>query len=388
MPESFPNRHLLQDLSAVWLDMCQTLDSLPGATQAFETQKPSAPCAVIALGKCAPVMASWAWRSWGDIVTQLLCVGVDGSDWSVSLPSWTQCLKGDHPLPGKRSIEAGEALLTLARDLKAQDIPTWVLLSGGASACCEAPRTGLSLEILREKTRALLASGVSILELNAARAELSRIKGGGLAQVLGHALKGVAILSDIPGHDARWVGSSPCHALPHKDSSNLDTHVIADPDALIGLASSALENKGWGPVESVGARHWPLAELVQRMVAHLHSGQGIWLTAGEAGISLPPGTLERESGGRARQVALEVLAQAPEHGSWGLLCTATDGRDGFGGSGVIVTSDEARSLDQSEILRALQHHESDPFFERHGLNLTETPARSNLTDLYTVIRLR
>ena len=56
------------------------------------------------------------------------------------------------------------------------------LISGGASANWIAPAAGLSLAEKQAVTRALLASGASIGEINAVRKHLSRIKGGRLAR--------------------------------------------------------------------------------------------------------------------------------------------------------------------------------------------------------------
>ena len=49
-----------------------------------------------------------------------------------------------------------------------------VLISGGASANWIAPAAGLSLTEKQAVTRALLASGASIVEINAVRKHLSR----------------------------------------------------------------------------------------------------------------------------------------------------------------------------------------------------------------------
>ena len=80
----------------------------------------------------------------------------------------------------QQDLAATFETLALA-DARVRTISSLVLLSGGASANWIAPTAGLSLAEKQALTRALLASGASIAEINAVRKHLSRIKGGRLA---------------------------------------------------------------------------------------------------------------------------------------------------------------------------------------------------------------
>ncbi|MDQ3168902.1 MAG: glycerate-2-kinase family protein, partial [Acidobacteriota bacterium] len=111
-----------------------------------------------------------------------------------------------HPLPDVLSVEAGEAALALAEDARRADTELVVLLSGGASAMLAAPADGVTLELKRDATRRLLASGASIHEINAVRKHLSRIKGGRLA--FGVSCTTFA-LSDVTDDDPASIGSGP-----------------------------------------------------------------------------------------------------------------------------------------------------------------------------------
>jgi hydroxypyruvate reductase len=72
-----------------------------------------------------------------------------------------------------------------------------------------APAIGLSLDEKRDTTRALLACGAAISEINTVRKHLSRIKGGRLAE-RAHPARLVAIgISDVPGDDPAVIGSGP-----------------------------------------------------------------------------------------------------------------------------------------------------------------------------------
>ena len=93
-------------------------------------------------------------------------------------------------------------------------ISSLVLMSGGASANWIAPAAGLSLVEKQALTRALLASGASISEINGVRKHLSRIKGGRLAQRISPARVVTIAISDVPGDDPAVIGSGPTVADP------------------------------------------------------------------------------------------------------------------------------------------------------------------------------
>ncbi len=89
-----------------------------------------------------------------------------------------------------------------------------VLISGGASANWIAPAAGLTLGEKQAVTRALLASGASISEINTVRKHLSRIKGGRLAEHAAPARLVAVGISDVPGDDPAVIGSGPTVAGP------------------------------------------------------------------------------------------------------------------------------------------------------------------------------
>ena len=117
-----------------------------------------------------------------------------------------------------------------------------VLISGGASANWIAPAAGLSLTEKQAVTRALLASGASIVEINTVRKHLSRIKGGRLAQHAYPARVVAVGISDVPGDDPAVIGSGPTVPDPttlsdaraivaryRLDLPRLVTRALADP---------------------------------------------------------------------------------------------------------------------------------------------------------------
>jgi hydroxypyruvate reductase len=117
-------------------------------------------------------------------------------------------IEAGHPVPDAAGLAAAFETLSLADAARAEDL-VLVLISGGASANWIAPALGLSFNDKQALTRALLASGASIAEMNAVRKHLSRIKGGRLAERAFPAPVVTVAISDVPGDDPTVIGSGP-----------------------------------------------------------------------------------------------------------------------------------------------------------------------------------
>lgn len=88
-----------------------------------------------------------------------------------------------HPVPDQAGLAAAEEVAALARATRPGDLVI-AGISGGSSALLPLPAEGVSLADKQETTRLLLGSGAGIVEINAVRKHLSRIKGGRLALML------------------------------------------------------------------------------------------------------------------------------------------------------------------------------------------------------------
>lgn len=117
-------------------------------------------------------------------------------------------VEAGHPMPDAAGLAATEQTLALADAAGANDL-VLVLVSGGASANWIAPAHGLSLAEKQAVTRALLACGATIGEINTVRKHLSRIKGGRLARHIQPARPITLAISDVPGDDLAVIGSGP-----------------------------------------------------------------------------------------------------------------------------------------------------------------------------------
>jgi glycerate-2-kinase len=84
-----------------------------------------------------------------------------------------------------------------------------VLISGGASALSTLPVDGVSLDDMVAVTRALMAAGADIGELNAVRKHLDQLKGGLMARLSNRARIQALVLSDVIGDPLDVIGSGP-----------------------------------------------------------------------------------------------------------------------------------------------------------------------------------
>jgi hydroxypyruvate reductase len=144
-----------------------------------------------------------------------------------------QILSAGHPIPDEGSLHAGQEILALAKRTP-KDVPVLFLISGGASAMMSLPIDEISFEEKMQLNQFLLASGASINEINVVRKQLSKIKGGKLAQ----AIKGkyqTLIISDVVGDDLSTIASGPTV----KDNSTR-TQALA-----------VLNKYHWHPIETV-----------------------------------------------------------------------------------------------------------------------------------------
>ena len=120
------------------------------------------------------------------------------------------CYEGGHPVPDENSLRGTAAALALTANLRADDTVLF-LLSGGGSALFEQPL--LPLADLQDITRALLAAGADIVEINTVRKRLSAVKGGRFAAHCAPAQVFSIVLSDIVGRENRsfrLLGSLVC----------------------------------------------------------------------------------------------------------------------------------------------------------------------------------
>lgn len=258
---------------------------------------------------------------------------------------------GDHPIPGAASERAARALLEFIGQSRAGDVCV-VLLSGGASALCALPAPGVTLEEKVRVTRDLMYRGVPIAELNRARARLSAIKGGKLAERIAPARLCTLAISDVPGDDPAVIGSAPTLRL------DVDAHSQAQPpyvviatldDALAAIAEAAAADIAdastpriapWEVITLGRCLYGSIRDETARVMRHLDElfdlprseGAGrVLLAGGEPLVEVRGGG----RGGRAQEFALrlglalaERAARDRRYATATGLVAGTDGSDG------------------------------------------------------------
>jgi hydroxypyruvate reductase len=172
---------------------------------------PAGRLVILAAGKAAASMAAAAERHYLDDrglpASRIIGIAVPRRGYARSTRR-VRVVEAGHPVPDESGLAATRETLALA-DAAGPDDLVLALVSGGASASWIAPAAGLSLAEKQAVTRALLACGATIVEINTVRKHLSRIKGGRLAQHAHPARLATVAISDVPGDLPAVIGSGP-----------------------------------------------------------------------------------------------------------------------------------------------------------------------------------
>lgn len=148
-----------------------------------------------------------------------------------------------HPVPDADGMRAAQMILDAVQGLTRDDLVI-ALISGGGSALLPAPCEGLDLADEIALNRALLSSGAPIGAMNVIRTQISRIKGGRLAEAARPARVVSFIVSDVAGDDPALVASGPTIAQKEGAETALDLiarYRIAIPERLLDVMRTAAE---------------------------------------------------------------------------------------------------------------------------------------------------
>jgi hydroxypyruvate reductase len=216
-----------------------------------------------------------------------------------------------HPVPDAGSVEAGT---TIARLCKEADEKTLIfnLISGGGSALLSFPYAwddaegshALTLEDKQAATKALLACGANIQEINCIRKHLSGIKGGRLAQLARPADSVNLVLSDVVGDRLDSIASG----LGAPDNTSYDEAIrlikkFNIADKLPPLAWKVLQLGAAGKLPETPKKGDPVFAGVKNIL--IGSNYGALLAAERAAKELGYNTivLSAEVTGEAREAA-------------------------------------------------------------------------------------
>jgi hydroxypyruvate reductase len=191
---------------------------------------------LLAVGKAAWQMAKAAYDCLGEEIHRGMVITKHG--YAMGAIGNLVIREAGHPVPDKDTYAATEEALVMTENLTEQDRVLF-LLSGGGSALFEKPL--LPREETEAVTKALLACGAEITEINIIRKRFSGVKGGKFAQHVFPASVFSVILSDIIGDPVDMIASGP--AYPDSSTAE-DALSIAKKYALpLSEAAWALLNK-------------------------------------------------------------------------------------------------------------------------------------------------
>ncbi|MES1208748.1 MAG: glycerate kinase [Pseudomonadota bacterium] len=380
---------------------------------------------VVGAGKAAAAMAQVVESRWSaDVEIEGVVVTRRGH----GVPTETiEVLEAAHPVPDATGTEAARRILGLVRGRTPDDL-ILCLMSGGASALLALPAPGLTLEDKRAISRALLASGATIAEMNCVRKHLSAIKGGRLAVACHPARVVTLVISDVPGDDPATVGSGPTVAdtttfaearavlakygvtappavvehlraatdeTPRADDARLagiETHVIAAAGDAIAAAAEVARAAGVSPIvlgddlegesRDVAANH---ARVVGDIVRQRGRAAGPWvlLSGGETTVTVRG----QGRGGRNTEYLLALTTALGGAAAVHALAADTDGIDGTEDNAGAVMSPTTLARAQALGLDArahLQRNDAYPFFAALGDLLITGPTLTNVNDFRAV----
>jgi glycerate-2-kinase len=316
---------------------------------------------VVAIGKCAGLLLDGFARV------------VDVGDALAAVPEGyrlptvaAEVVMGGHPQMTAASFAAGRRLIEF---VDAHDDVTF-LISGGGSACVEQPLAPFSEQDLIETNARLIASGLSIGEINRVRRDRSAIKGGRLvARVRGRCV--TLVYSDVSDGALGDVASGP--TIPGEGRVEL----IADNATLTATAASLLPRAVRWPGQIEGDIAKAAAALFAR-ATELQQGE-VLVAGGEPTVV----TRGDGRGGRCIELAVRVAMLAAEAGETRLqaLFASSDGVDGNSGAAG-VWLDGIRPFDLAEARAALARSDSLAIAQAIGNVIMLPPTGNNLRDLF------
>ena len=379
---------------------------------------------VLGAGKAAAAMARAVEETWPDRALEGLVVTRYGH----AVPCRSiRVIEAAHPVPDRAGEDAARQILALA-GAAGPDDRLLFLLSGGASALLSLPAPGLTLADKQAVTRALLAAGADIREINSVRKHLSAIKGGRLAAAAAPARLATLAISDVVGDDPATIGSGPTVPDPTsladardvlrrfgiappravaaalEDPANetlkpddprlatTDYRLIATPAqslaaagrlaAAEGLAVEILGDDLTGEARGLGRAH---AALVRDRIAGGTGGRPwLLLSGGETTVTVT-------GGGRGGPNAEYLLALAEGLGGlpgvWALAAD-TDGADGSeDNAGAVIGPDTLERARQRGLRPAgfLADNDAWTFFDALGDLVVTGPTHTNVNDFRAVL---
>lgn len=338
-------------------------------------------------------------------------------------------IESGHPVPDARSLHAGERVLEFVSSLHADDTLV-CLISGGGSALMTLPYEGITLDNIQSMTRALLACGARIDEINTIRRHLDRVKGGRLARATKARVVSL-ILSDVIGNPLEAIASGPTAPDPTTRANALAILKKYDIAKRVSNSILAILLRAPSPVLAAGDGGGSISDRVQNIIvgdnglatraaskqAQLEGfhteilANDLQGEARDVGVMLA-GKLRAEiskderpfcliaggettvtingegKGGRNQELALAAVNELAGLEDGMLISLATDGDDGpTDAAGAVVTGQAAQRATSLGLEAAdhLSRNDAYPFFDALGDLIKTGPSGTNVNDLIFLI---
>ena len=390
-------------------------------------EPPAGRIVIVGAGKAAAAMAATVEAHWRGDLERIS--GIVVTRYGHGLP--TRCIEvveASHPAPDAAGQRGATRLLQAVHGLTADDL-VLVLLSGGGSALLAAPMPGITLDEKRGVTKALLACGAGIGEINCVRKHLSAIKGGRLALAAQPARVLTLAISDVPGDDLSTIASGPtvpdpttcADALEIVDRygialssaaraalqdgrtetpkpgnpgfSRCESHIIATAQASLAAAAELARSRGVTPLVLGDAIEGEAREAARVLggIARSCTAHGVPLAApcvllsgGETTVTVKGGG----RGGRNAEFLLSLALALGGHPHISAIACDTDGIDGSeDNAGAMVLPDTpARAIAAEIDLRArLAQNDAFSVFSALGDLVVTGPTRTNVNDFRAIL---
>ncbi|MCM2287417.1 MAG: glycerate kinase [Sulfuritalea sp.] len=416
-------RALLRDLFEAAVTAADPARCLP----AWLPAAPKGRTVIVGAGKAAAAMARAVEEHWQGDPQQLS--GIVVTRYGHGAPTRRiEVVEASHPAPDEAGQRAAARLLQAVGGLTADDL-VLVLLSGGGSALLAAPMAGISLAEKRGVTKALLASGASIGEINCVRKHLSALKGGRLALAAAPARVVTLAISDVPGDDLSTIASGPTVPDPttcadaleivdrygiqlpavarealqsgtaetpkpdHPGFARCESHVIATAQGSLAAAAQLARDRGVTPLVLGDAIEGEAREVARALggIALSCAAHGqplaapcVLLSGGETTVTVKG----RGRGGRNAEFLLGLALALNGHARIHAIAADTDGIDGSeDNAGALLLPDTATRAAAAGIDLRARLAENDAYGVFADLDdlVVTGPTRTNVNDFRAIL---
>ncbi len=340
-----------------------------------------------------------------------------------------------HPIPDQASADGAAAIVALLQAVRPGDI-VLACFTGGSSALFVEPAAGITLADKAEANRILLSCGADIIEINAVRKHLSRVKGGRLARALPAGARLVNLtVSDVIGDridcitdptvpdlstfdDARatldryglWErlpasvtahvrgGGEEAETVREAGLSHLDRHdvLLLRADAACLAAAEEARNRGLTPLllstllEGESRECGRFMAAIARQVAMgggLAAAPCLLIGGGETTVRIAPGQQPGEGGPNqefAAALALEIAGDT-RIAAIGLDTDGTDGPTRYAGALVDGETVAAAAAAGCDLRACLDAHDVSAALVAAGGAILTGATGTNVNDLKLVL---